>query len=92
MGVYFHFIPGQAWQRVAVAALCIAPFVLVLILMAPSWVLLPFLPEKRAEILISFWHDLWDQFIKLMTAAIPKEQARGGGQPRRKERGEDKSA
>ncbi|MGI8451917.1 MAG: hypothetical protein ACR2MP_32970 [Streptosporangiaceae bacterium] len=42
-------VPIAGWQRVAVAALLVIPFVLAIVLTTPGWLLWIFLPAKQRQ-------------------------------------------
>ena len=54
------FVPPGRWQRVAITALLVVPLVIVVVLSAPGWVVLPFLSEARRNAVLQFLGCLID--------------------------------
>jgi hypothetical protein len=66
-------MPPSRWQRVAITALLVLPLLLVVLLSAPAWLVLPFLSEPRRKAVIEYLKTLID-WIKEITK-IPAEPA-----------------
>jgi len=64
-------LPLSRWQRVAITALLVLPLLLVVLLSAPAWLVLPFLSEPRQRAVIRYLECLID-WIKAI-ARIPPE-------------------
>ena len=63
-------IPAAGWQRVAVAALLIIPLVLVVVLLSPGLILLPFLSGERREAMLRVV-DRFIDWAKVATGVAP---------------------
>jgi hypothetical protein len=68
IGVIVVFVPPGRWQRVAITALLVVPLVIVVVLSAPCWVVLPFLPEARRNAVLQFLGCLID-WIKAIASS-----------------------
>jgi hypothetical protein len=66
IGLIAVFLPPARWQRVAVTALLVIPLILVVMLSAPAWLVMPFLSEARRRGVIEFLDRLID-WIKAIT-------------------------
>ena len=64
-------LPPSRWQRVAITALLVLPLLVVVLLSAPAWLVLPFLSEARQKAVIRYLECLID-WIKTI-ARIPPE-------------------
>ena len=53
-------LPPSRWQRVAITALLVLPLLLIVVLSAPAWAVLPFLSEPRRDTVIKFLGCLID--------------------------------
>lgn len=42
-------VPPPGWQRVALAAILVLPMLILILLSAPAWITLPFLPADRRK-------------------------------------------
>lgn len=60
---YELVIPSGKWQRVAIVALLVIPLLLILMLSALGWLLLPFLPKDGKEAMLKL-ADLALEWIK----------------------------
>lgn len=61
-------LPSARWQRVVVTALLVVPLVLVVLLSAPAWLVLPFLSEPRRNAVLQFLGSLID-WIKVIAGS-----------------------
>jgi hypothetical protein len=66
IGVIVVFVPLGRWQRVAITALLVVPLVLIIGLSAPTWLVLPFLPERRRNTVLQFLGCLIDWIKAIM--------------------------
>lgn len=48
------FLPPSRWQRVVIAAVLVIPLIVVVVLSAPAWVMLPFLSTDRRTAVLEF--------------------------------------
>ncbi|MGI5273360.1 hypothetical protein ACQEUU_29725 [Nonomuraea sp. CA-218870] len=62
---------NNTWQRVALAALLIAPVILIVILMTPALLVLPFFATGREFIL-----KLFDKMTTWARVVLPKAEAK----------------
>jgi hypothetical protein len=78
-------LPPSRWQRVAITALLVLPLVLIVVLSAPTWLVLPFLSEPRRDAVLRFLASLID-WVKAIpgaseTAPIAKSASRDAPVP-----------
>lgn len=45
-------VPAGQWQRVMIVALLVVPLLIMVVLSAPGWLLLPFLPKEGKEAML----------------------------------------
>jgi len=57
-------LPSGHWQRAVITALLVIPLVLVVLLTAPAWLVMPFLSESRRNSVL----DLLDRLIDWIKA------------------------
>jgi hypothetical protein len=68
IGVIVVIFPSR-WQRVAITALLVLPLLLVVVLSAPAWLVLPFLSERRCDAVLRLLGCLIDWIKAIVGAA-----------------------
>jgi hypothetical protein len=68
-------VPSRPWQRAVVTALLVVPLVLVVLLSAPAWLVLPFLSQPRRESVL----ELMDRFVEWAKEIRGPDQSPGIG-------------
>ncbi len=69
IGVIAVIFPSSRWQRVAITALLVLPLLLVVVLSAPAWLVLPFLSERRCDAVLRFLGYLIDWIKAIVGSA-----------------------
>lgn len=69
IGVIAVIFLASRWQRVAITALLVLPLLLVVVLSAPAWLVLPFLSQRRCDAVLRFLGCLID-WIKAIVGAV----------------------
>lgn len=67
---------SSRWQRVAITALLVLPLLLIVLLSAPAWAVLPFLSESRRDTVLKFLGCLTD-WIKAIVGPVDYKPVTG---------------